>query len=331
MAIRLETTTDSVEEVKKAIGEVAETADDLIGEVETKPAEEKTPSESGAASETAEQKVEPTKEETPKKEGEEIPGAVKAELGKLRKERRELRERVARLENEKTRPAPQAKSEPAAPTSYTGLAKPKREDFQEAEDPDAAFIEALTDWKAGEKFAERDAKHDQDAATKEQKELIATYQKRLDDAPARYEDFDQTFDDLADDIEVTPVMQYAIFSSEVGPDMSYYLAKHPEVAKRINSLDRAGQIREMGKVEQKVEDLVAAMTKKPEPEVTEEKPEVAPRKPSQAPKPTTPLKTITQVTPKSKTEEDADRHVDHATFDKDYEKKRNEERKHRAS
>lgn len=329
MAIRLETTTDTVEEVKKAIGEVA---DDLVGEVETKPEEgDKKPSESGAASETAEHKEDPkekaSKDDEPSTTKEDdIPPSVKAQLGKLRQDRRELRERVAKLERERETPKPAAKTEPAQ-VSYSGKAKPKRDDFQSTEDPDSAYFEALAEWTASEKLAARDAKRDSEAAAREVKEATDAYTERLVVAHERYEDFDETFEELDDDVIITPIMQYACLSSDLGPDMSYYLAKHPEVAKRIASAEPSMQIKEMGKVEQKVEDIVAGLVKKA---AKEEKTEDPPRKPSQAPKPTTPLKTASPSTSKSNTEQNDDNHVDHAKFDKDYEKRRNDERKHRA-
>jgi len=343
MAIRLDTTTDTVEEVKQAIGEVAETVtvdddEDLIGEVETQSEGNDKP-ESGAASE-----ADKTKDETQKgkAKGEEdldekdLPTGVKKAITKLRQDRRELREerreltdRLSRLEAAQRKPeADPARAAKAEPLS--GRPRPTRDQFANDEDPDGAFVEALTDWKSDEKAAAQDQERQARDTNQESERIQAEYTERVTVAETRYEDWDEAFDDLPDSVPATPVMQYVMLTSPVGPDMSYYLAKHPDEAVRIGSLDRAGQIRAMGKIEGKVEDIVAALEAKkgsedPKPEV---KPNEALRKPSKAPKPTTPVKSSTQ-TVKSKTEQEEASHVDHIKFDRDYEKERTEHRRHR--
>lgn len=322
--VRLETTTDTVEQVKEAIGEIAE-ADDLIGEVKPKSVESDD-SESGAASDADDEKVEAQKGDP---DDADIPKGLKITLGKLRQDRRELRDKNRELNDRLNKL--EAKEAPVVPAKVAPVSvKPTRAQFADAEDPDEAYIEALTEFKAKEQRAV-DVKAREDAAMAEAHEKnVAAYTELLPVAHERYEDFDETFAELDDDLPATPIMQHVMLSSNVGPDIGYYLAKNPKIAERIGKLDPAGQLREMGKVEQKVEDIVEALEAKKKLEAKDEDADKEPpKKITKAPLPTTPLKALSPALKKSKTEEDEERHVDHITFDRSYEKTRQEHRKNR--
>lgn len=79
---------------------------------------------------------------------------------KSAKREEELLARIEALEGGKTQ-------QPAAQTGT--LAKPKREDFDNAEDPDSSYFEALSDWKLATNMASQDARA-QKAARKAQVE-----------------------------------------------------------------------------------------------------------------------------------------------------------------
>ncbi len=79
-------------------------------------------------------------------------GAAKAKLrakleSKHNGELDKLKEKIAKLESGQTQ----------APVQPTIKAKPKRSDYDNADDPDEAFFEALTDWKVEQVEAKREA------------------------------------------------------------------------------------------------------------------------------------------------------------------------------
>lgn len=339
--MQIETTTDTIEQVKQAIGEIAKADGEVKSEGSDdkgvkKPDVKKDPG-SGAVSETDEIKGK-GKETSPSSGKDEIPVAVKATLGKLRQERRELRESVLRLQTEIT-DLKKPHVDPSAKKTVDPN-KPRREDFANHDNPDEAWIEALTDYKAELVLDKTKKERDTDAATVEQEKVVKEYQERVVEAKERYDDFDAAFDELdpEDNIQITPVMQYMILNSEVGGDISYYLAKNPEVAEKIAKMSQADAIKHMGKLEQKVEDIVAgiveakkAKDKDPDEEPAEEgkkKEEiVSDKKITKAPKPSTPIRPSNNVT---STEKDTSRHVDLVVFDRKYEKERNEQRRNSA-
>lgn len=329
MGMRIETTTDTVEEVKKAIGEVADPEpDDLTGVVEAKSEEAvAAASESGAASDADDKKVEPQKKEG--EDDKDLPKSVKAALGKLRQDRRELRERVDALEREKAvKPAAAAVVE-HKPAVIADPDKPKREQFIDEEDPDGAYLEALANYIADKRIASARMEQEDREATEEQERLDAAYKERIPAATERYEDYDETFENLDDDVRITNDMQYVIVTSNFGPDISYYLAKNPGEAQKIVEMKRADAIRAMGRIEEKVALLVAELDKKAKPKEGEVETSEDGKRITKAPKPIAPLR-APSIAAKTKTEEDEANHVDHAKFDKSYEAQRQKDRKQRA-
>jgi len=125
---------------------------------------------------------------------------------------------------------------------------PKPDDYETAAD----YIEALSDWKADQKVA-------QQAAQERQKTVNTTFAEREEAARDKYEDFDDVV--YTDDLTITPAMAQVIKTSEVGPDVAYYLGKNPKEAERIARLDPLAQARELGKIEVKVSDTPAPVKK----------------------------------------------------------------------
>ena len=83
-------------------------------------------------------------------------------------EKEQLLKRIEDLENNQQKPAATVK--PAAVIPEGTTAKPRREQFEDADDPDEAFTDALLDWKMSKRAAETDAKRkkdDQSAAAAE--------------------------------------------------------------------------------------------------------------------------------------------------------------------
>jgi hypothetical protein len=116
---------------------------------------------------------------------------------------------------------------------------PAADDFESA----SAYAEALAEQKAQELLAKREA-------AKAQAELLDAYHEREEDARGKYDDFEQVA--YNPKLPVTDVMAQTIQSSEIGPDVIYWLGSNPKEASRISSLPPILQAREIGKIEAKL-------------------------------------------------------------------------------
>lgn len=124
---------------------------------------------------------------------------------------------------------------------------PKREDFASYEE----YLEAKADFRIAQTLTglEQKAVEARRAQAVEQRE--STWQERQAAAAKKYADFEDVA--LADDLAITPVMAEAMKDSEMGPDVAYHLGKNPAEARRIAMLHPAAQVREIGKIEARLE------------------------------------------------------------------------------
>lgn len=202
-------------------------------EVETKPKE---PAEKVQDEETGSPDAEADTEDQPEEPKKPKSGFQKR-IDKLTKRNYELESRLAELE--KTAREAQPK-----PESTAGAEKPRPENFNTYED----YLEALTDWKADQREAQREAvrqKEEQEAILKEN---LTAYSKGVSEARERYEDFDDVVD--RDDIMIPQAAQMAIIESPNGADVAYYLGQHPEVAEELQTLSPFGAVMEIGRISQ---------------------------------------------------------------------------------
>lgn len=363
MAIKVETTTDSLEDTKRSLGEdtVVETEEtpteetssetETGSQAKTVKAGEKTPKADAPADDDAEDSDDDDEENTEDlddksktkgKEKEQAPAhkrksgykrkidRISRQLEEERGKREELERRVASAE----KPGSKTEPDPKAPVNYSGRPKPKREDFANDEDPDGAFIEALTDWKTDEKLAKAEGERSDREIKTESQRVLKQYETRLNEAKALVPDFDAAFDELEEDLQVSPAMQYVIFNSPVGPHISRWLALHPERAAELMELrGTPDELLEIGVIRGLVEAEVAKLKAAPAKNSKEPLPKDTPAKPlkkvvSSAPLPTTPLKGAQNTV---KTLKDVaggdDRLVDHVKYDPTYERMRKEQRR----
>lgn len=120
---------------------------------------------------------------------------------------------------------------------------PRRDHFETVED----YLEAKADWQIANKLEQIKAEAEASKARQEAAKREASWQKRVQQAAAKYEDFEELVSN--DELEITPVMAEAIKEIESGPDVAYYLASNPEEAARIRHLSPVAQVREIGKIE----------------------------------------------------------------------------------
>ena len=162
----------------------------------------------------------------------------------------------------------------AAPVEQTS--RPKREAFSD----DEAFIEALADWKANENIAKREQQQREDRIKREADQIDRAFQARAEKAATDIEDFQEVVSSAEVDIPNFLVM--AIKESEVGPLLTYYLAKHQDEARKIAAMRPVQALKSLMSIE-------AALTDdEPEPEKTVAKVS-SPAKP-RAPEPIAPVR-----------------------------------------
>ena len=107
------------------------------------------------------------------------------------------------------------------------------------------YAEVLAERKAEELLARREQ-------ARMQSEIIESYHDKEEDARNKYDDFEQVA--YNPKLPITDAMAQTIQSSDVGPDMAYYLGSNPKEAERISRLSPLQQAKELGKIEAKLAD-----------------------------------------------------------------------------
>lgn len=214
---------------------VPETMDSITPAAPTEQPQDQTPPSAGFVASEAEQKPEgdkPEEKEQPKSE--KRPG-VQSRIDELTRARYEA-EREAKFWREQA-----AKSPPPS----TDAPKPTRADFAD----DDAYFEALADFKAEQKvqqFSQQtQAERAQEAQARQTASQFDLYQERVQQAglPDYAEVVGQS------DVPAAPHVLESILDSDVGPQLAYHLAKHPDVAERLNALTPVQAAREIGRLE----------------------------------------------------------------------------------
>lgn len=206
--------------------------------------EEKAQEQSGEEKKAEGEEKSGDEEKKPKK------GGFQRRIDQLTAEKRELEERLTRLETGK------AGSDAARPeTKQADGGKPKAENFATFDE----YTEALTDWKVTQALETREAATRQKAAADRTSQLQTQWAEREEAllADPEYADYAEKLDEAAD-LHVPAHVRDMLLESDHGPKLAYWLASHPAEARAILSLDAAKAGMALGRVE-------ALITTKPEP------------------------------------------------------------------
>jgi len=106
-----------------------------------------------------------------------------------------------------------------------------------------AYAQALALQKAEELIAKRDQ-------ARQQSQVLESYHDLEEEARSKYDDFEQVA--YNPKLPVTNVMAETIQSSEIGPELAYYLGSNPKEAERISRMTPLSQAKEIGKIEAKL-------------------------------------------------------------------------------
>jgi hypothetical protein len=119
---------------------------------------------------------------------------------------------------------------------------PSTASAEQFESPEA-YAEALAYQRAEELIAKREA-------AKQQSQVLESYQEREEVARDKYDDFEQVA--YNPKLPITNVMAETIQSSDIGPELAYYLGSNPKDAERISRMTPLAQAKEIGKIEAKL-------------------------------------------------------------------------------
>lgn len=199
-----------------------------------------------------------------------------SELTKQREEARKeaQREREAREALEARLKALEQSSQPQK-ASVEPEDEPQPHQFSDAFE----YAKALAEFKAEEALRNRDRQEAERRANEERQKVLTEWAKRVEAAKAELPDFDDMV--ASSDVVVTDPVRDAILESDVGPQILYHLAENPEVAEKLATMSIPAALRQLGKLEAKLEKTVEEQSEKPS------KPVV---KKSNAPEPIKPLR-----------------------------------------
>ncbi len=227
-----------------------------------------------------ETKPEVKTETKPEAKSEENP--IQARISEVVHQRNEARQK-AEAEAKARKALEKELAELRAKTAPPASAKPDRAQFSDA----YQYAEALSQWSAQEAVKAFEAEQAKKTEEQARAKLVADWQARQAAFRAVTPDYEGVV--AASDVAVSDDLRDAILESDVGPQLLYHLALHPEEGKRIAALNTRSALRELGKLE-------ASLAKPAVP--TETKPATL-ASISKAPPPITPLKgdTSTGVVP----------------------------------
>jgi hypothetical protein len=190
-----------------------------------------------------------------------VKGGFQRRIDELTRQREEERREKDRLLSLVERLSGNERQKPQE-TQPQGTAEPKREDFDDYEQ----YLEARAEFRAvralDARLQQQEAQRAQQAQQTEQHKQAATWNARLAEARSRLPDFD---DVTSADVPITQNMSSAIMDSDKGAEVAYYLAKNPAEAARIAALSPIGQVREIGKLEDRVQAKPVKFSSAPDP------------------------------------------------------------------
>lgn len=121
--------------------------------------------------------------------------------------------------------------------------EPKREHFSD----DDAYLEAKLEQLAEKKAAELLTRKEQQ---REQEKASEAFLERTEKVLDKYPDFHDVTGDPS--LKINEAMVEFISESDVGPDVAYYLGKHPSTAAKIADMSPMKAARELARIEAEV-------------------------------------------------------------------------------
>ena len=218
---------------------------------------EETPAEPSPEAEQSESEVK--EEAKPTEERKQNPKLEKrfSEITKQREEARKeaQREREAREKLENELAAFRKQAAPAPQVQQAG-GKPDPSKYSDA----FKFAEDLAAWTVEQRLSAEKKAEAERRANEERMSTVKTFQEKLAAAKAELPDFDTIVGTA--DVVVPDHVRDAIYDSEVGPKLLYALAEDQDLAKKIAAMTPAAAMRELGRLEARLETQTQAPVSK---------------------------------------------------------------------
>jgi hypothetical protein len=174
--------------------------------------------------------------------------AIEKATRELREQNRKLEERLAALEGKKpaaelfrdgevVRPLRTRQSYAVEPE----IKVPERKDFK----TDAEFDEAIFDYRYQVRRAKEVQRQAQEASAAQLKENFENYQSAVADFKEEHDDWDEV---VNKSIPIHESVYLAVMELENGPDVTYYLGKHPDYARRLAEMTPLSAAMEVGRL-----------------------------------------------------------------------------------
>ena len=221
------------------------------------------------------QTSEPEAKDEPKATEEQKPNKLEKRFSDITKQREQARQEA---ERERTRAseleARLKELESQLQPKQVDDGKPRPEQYSDAFE----YNEALTEYKINQRMEQKEREAEQ-ARLQEQKLIQAkTFAEREQTVRAELPDYDDMI--ASSDVMISDQVKDAILESDIGPKIIYHLAENPEIAEKINKMSLVNALKEVGKIEARLE------------KAPESKAEVKAVEVSKAPRPISPLKSM---------------------------------------
>ena len=118
--------------------------------------------------------------------------------------------------------------------------EPRVDDFPDYD----AYTRAISRWEAKQVWQE-------EQRAQEHQRRFATWETQVRAAQAKYDDWDEALQGA--DMPVSEALREALLTSDVGADVLYYLATHPEEGRHLATLGSVQTARAIGRIEAKLE------------------------------------------------------------------------------
>lgn len=178
-----------------------------------------------------------------------IPKGVQKRIDRAVREKYEAQARAKMLEERLAALEQRVAPQPQTPAPSSDKA-PTIDQFDSFDDYVAAKAEYIASKKIEQALSEREQRQQQQYQQTQQEQLQADWNKRIVEATVEMPDFEDVI--AASDVPMTPAMRDAIFESDVGPKLAYYLASNPDEAIKIANMSPIGAIRALGRIEERL-------------------------------------------------------------------------------
>lgn len=199
---------------------------------------------------------------------------AEAKTAALLREKEELEARLKRLE--------------ANPDPIETAPRPKRDAFGTQEE----YEDAVADWRADQKIAERERKAAEARALAEKQAIDAAWNRRMQAAMKEFDDYKDVVG--GSKISLPEHLYVALQESEYGPHLAYYFAKHPEEAERFTAMRPTTALRQLGRLE---DALFSEQPEEPEAQPAKKEAQKPAVEVSKAPAPVKPVRESTAANP----------------------------------